>query len=317
MKEVKVFASLLVLLLGLTYWSTSDEEKPRTVQTASVFETDASNITGLRLVTRTQTVSMSFRKNEQQEKYPWIRIETKSSTRAFVANDKIEKLLKKYANFEAVRSLGSDFDEKALSQLKFDSPARKLSIQLKSGERKFELGGRTHGARDHYLRAVGNKEIFLMAKKTIADLESPESQLMLRKIIKVSLDDVASVLIKSGKKSRTILRQNRLSKKDAFWASSTAPEERNETLGNYVDKVLKLTVRKYGTKESPLPEGKLIAEVHWQNDSGKTLDKLSLYRSDEKRLSFLVRSDATQVPVEVSRSLGEQLERDLPVIFEP
>ena len=315
MKEVKVLLALLVLLLGVAYWSNSEEDGPRVVKSVSVFETDASNITGLRLVTKTQTVSMSFRQDDKKASYPWFRIETKSSTRAFVGNDKVEKLLKKYANFEAIRSLGSDFDSERLSKLKFDSPARKLTIQLKSGERKFELGGRTHGARDHYLRSVGGKEVFLVAKKLIADFESPESQLTLRKIMKLSMEDVAAVVVTAKEKSQKILRQNRLSAKDAFWAASAAPDERNETLGNYVDKALKLTARKYGPKESPLPQGDLLFSMRWEDDSGKTLDTIHLFKSDEKRVSYLVQSEATHVPVEVSRTIGEQLERDLAVIL--
>ena len=102
---------------------------------------------------------------------------------------------------------------------------------------------------------------------------------------------------------------------DAFWASSTAPDERHETLGNYVDKVLKLTARKYGTSESPLPQGDPLFSMSWENDSGKTLENVRLFKSDEKRVSYLVQSEATHVPVEVSRTIGEQLERDLDVIL--
>jgi hypothetical protein len=311
MKEVKILTVVLVVLLSTAYWSSSKDENTRVVDSVTIFETDASAIRGLRLVTRTQTIALSFRRDAGDGSYPWFRIETKTSTRGFVANDKVDKLLKKYADFEAIRSLGSDFDAQQLAKFKFDSPLRKLTIALKSGDRNFELGGRTHGARDHYLRAVGRREIFLVAKKTIADLESPASQLMQRKIIEVSMQDVASVVIKAAKESKTVLRQNRLSTKDAFWASEAKPDERSETLGNYLDKALKLTARKYGTAETKLPSGTLLFEMSWRDESDKPLQTLRLFKSDGKRLSYTAQSEATRVPVEVSRSIAEQLERDL------
>lgn len=315
MREVKVLSVLLCVLLVAAYWSSSQEGSTRSSERVTIFEVDESAVTGLRLVTRTQTVSMSFRKDAVQAEYPWFRIETKSSTRAFVGNEKSGNLIKAFAEFEAIRSLGSSFDKAALKNLSFHSPNRRLTILMKSGERVFELGGRTHGARDHYLRSVGQKEVFLLRKKTIADLESPEAQFMQRKMLEVEMLDLASVVITAGKKSKTVLRQNRLSAKDAFWASEDLPQARNETLGNFIDKALRLTARKYGTKESPLEGGDLILSLELRDESKQTLDRIMLYKHDSKRLSFSVHSASSHVRAEVSRSISQQLETDLPSLL--
>jgi len=316
MKEVKILSVLLLALLGAAYWSSSQDGQARSSERVTIFEIDKGAVTGLQLVTRTQTVSVSFREDAEKQSYPWFRVETKTSTRGFVGNDKTEKLIKKFAQLEAIRSLGSSFDADALKKLNLDSPLRRLAISTKSERRQFALGGRTHGARDHYIRSDGSREVFLVKKKTISDLESPESQFMQRKVVELAMEDLAAVVISAQGKTKRVLRQNRLSAKDAFWASEKLPQERDETLGNFVDKALRLTARKYGSKESPLDGGKLILTLKLQAEADRALETLVLFKHDEKRLSYSVRSRSTHVRAEVSRSVAEQLERDLEAVLE-
>ena len=87
-------------------------------------------------------------------------------------------------------------------------------------------------------------------------------------------------------------------------------------LGNFVDKALRLTARKYGSKESPLDGGKLILTLKLQAEADRALETLVLFKHDEKRLSYSVRSRSTHVRAEVSRSVAEQHERDLEAVLE-
>lgn len=315
MKEVKFLSVILMAILTVLYFDSQEETVSDTVSEVTIAETDPSDITGLTLVTRTQTITMSMKKDTEGEQYPWFRIESKSSTRAFVASDKTEKLVGKYARLKAIRSLGKNFSPEEIASLKLKSPMRRLVIKQGSGEKTFELGGRTHGARDHYIRAKGGSEIYLIAKKTIADLESPEAQLMQRKVISAKLEDVSSALISNENKTIEILRKNRLSKKDAFWASKKEPEQRNETLGNYMSKLLSSTARSYGSREKPLKSESFLLRMKLLDESGDVIDELEVSKGATKRPSYLVKSKATRQIAEIRRTLGEQLEQDLSTVL--
>ena len=311
MKEVKFLSAVLIAILMMLYLDTREDKVSESDTEITIAATNASDIIGLRLVTRTQTISMAIKKDADGDEYPWFRIESKSSTRAFVANDKTKKLVAKYARLQAIRSLGKDFSPPEIEKLKLHSPMRRLVIQQSSENKTFELGGRTHGARDHYIRAKDGSEVFLIAKKTIADLESPESRLMQRKVISAKLEDVSSAIITDKNKTIEILRKNRLSKKDAFWASKKEPEQRNETLGNYMSKLLSVTARGYGTSEKPLESESLLLRMKLLNESEDVIDEFEISKGATKRPSYLIRSKATRQMAEIRRTLGEQLEQDL------
>ena len=97
MKEVKFLFAVLIVVLTLLYLDSKEESLTQSASEITIFETSPSEITGLRLVTRTQTIAMSTKKDADGEPYRWFRIESKTSTRAFVGNDKAEKLVERYA----------------------------------------------------------------------------------------------------------------------------------------------------------------------------------------------------------------------------
>ena len=316
MKEVKILALLLFVLLAVAWMSWTEEGDKASDDAVTVVSASPADIASLQLVTRTQTVALSFREDPDAGRYPWFKVVTKTSTRAFGGSDKVDDLLKSFAPFEAKRSLGSALSDEELALAKLDAPKRKLVVGLQTGERVFEVGGRTHGSRDHYLRATGGREVFLIGSRVLGDLEFPEGRFMERKVRKVGLEDVAAVTISAGGQLKRVLHKNRLSKKEAFWADEAAPDERSETLGNYLDKVDKLTVSRYSRDGKPLEQGEPVLEVTWYDDGDAVLEHLTVSKTmDGKRTVFIGRSRTTRVPVELTRTIAEQLERDLSVLF--
>jgi hypothetical protein len=315
MSEVKILLAALMGLLGAAWWSWTAEDAPKATATVVALEARPSEVQRVSFVTRTQTVAISFREAEGG-RYPWFEVWSKTSTRAFTGSEAVDELLDRLAPLKALRSLGRGLPPEVLTDAKLDHPQRRLEIGLTGGPKIFDVGGRTFGARDHYLRPRGGDEVFLVESKVLGDLEYPEGKYMQRKLRDLKLEDVDHVIVAAGGRSKKVLRKNRLSAKDAFWADEATPDARSETLENYLDKVEKLSVLRYGDTVAPLPAGDPVVEVAWHDEGGKVLERLTLSKGvDGEKTIWMARSGLSKVPGEVTRSTAEQLERDLGVVF--
>lgn len=316
MRENQLLLGVLVVLAGTAYWSWTKEEKKVSTEKVVMVSGQSSDIELIKLTTKTQTVSVS-RRDLKGEPYVWFEIATKHRNRGFVGNDKVEELLKSFAPFSALRSLGPVAPDK-LENIKLKKPEKKLSLKLKGSEKLFEIGDRTYGSRDHYVRPVSGKEVYLVESKVLGDLEYPESRFMQRNLRKADMQDVQALEVTAGGKTRRFLHQNRLAKAEAYWATDTNPEQQNETVGNWVSKLDTLSVRNYLEAEDPLKDATLVLELAWIDPGDKKTETLSLYRRKAEKgdaEDYYSVGTATKLPVEVTRSVAEQLERDLAVLF--
>lgn len=316
MRENQLLLGVLVVLLGTAYWSWTKEEKKVTTEAVTIVAGQPSELELIKLVTKTQTVSVS-RRDVKGESYVWFQIDTKHRNRGFVGNDKVDELLKSFAPFSALRSLGPVSADK-LEAIKLKKPEKKLSLKVKGSERHFEIGDRTYGSRDHYVRPTAGKEVYLVASKVLGDLEYPESRFMQRNLRKADLQDVTALEVTAGGKTRRFLHQNRLAKNEAYWATDTNPEQLNETVGNWVSKLDTLSVRNYLEGPDALKGATLVLELAWIDPADKKSETLSLYRRKAEKgegEDYFGVGTATRLPVEVTRSVAEQLERDLAVLF--
>ena len=137
-------------------------------------------------------MSLSLRDADAQ-KYGWFEVEVRKRKRAFAGNEETDKLIEGFAPFKALRSLGKDLAGKEFEETKLQKPERRLVLNYGGSPKEFEIGGRTSGARDHYLKAKGGNEIYLVASKILGDLEYPEGKYMQRKLRTAKLDQVEKV----------------------------------------------------------------------------------------------------------------------------
>ena len=107
--------------------------------------------------------------------------------------------------------------------------------------------------------------------------------------------------------------KNRVSPNDSFWAAEGA-ETKNETLENYVDKLDKLTAQEYDAESKKFSEATPVLVVTWFDESGeKPKTRVELRRvGSGKDAEYYADSEATRMPVKISKFVGEQIERDLP-----
>jgi hypothetical protein len=311
--EVRVLGGLLAVLLVGAYLSWTKKEETVSSEKVTVLEAKPDDIQGLRLYTKTQTVSVE-RRTTEGEPYVWFEIETGTKKRSFVGNKTTSSLFESFGPFVALRSLGSSLTKEQLDQAKLEKPESKLVLRLRDSDRTYEVGGRTYGARDWYVRATGQKEVYLVASRVLSDIEFPEGRFMQRKLRNLEDKDVTAAVLKAGPREKRMLHQNRLSDKDAYWADAAQPDAKNETIENWLDKLTNLNASTY-LEESALKDATPVFEVAWfEEDEAK--ERVTLYRvPDGDKQKYLARSTATRLPVEVPRSTAEQLEQDLAVVL--
>lgn len=316
MNELKIYGALLVALLGGAYWSwTREDPAATTSDKVTIVEGLPGQLKAVTFFAKTATITVTKKREDKGGDYHWFVVEQHGKKKSFLGNDKVEKMLEGFAPLKGLRSLGK-LEGAELAETKLDKPERRLVLSFESGDRELEVGGRTSGARDHYVRIKGQTQVFLVGSAVLGDLELPEGRFMQRKLRNEPLNEVGKLMVAANGKTKVLLHQNRLSPNESYWAAETKPDEKNETLGNWVDKLDKLTAVDYGTEEAKLPleaEGTPILEATWYGDDGeKTLSTISLWKvGDDKKTDYYARATATRRPVKLSRLAAEQLEKDL------
>lgn len=318
MNEVKVYAALLAVLMVGSYFSfTREEPAPGSVEKVTILDVPKGGLTGLTLFGKSSTVTVTFKKDNDGKEYGWFVVEQNKKKRPFVGNDKVDKMIEGFTPFTGLRSLGKLTGEE-LEETKLEKPDKKLVLHTKGGDKIFSVGGRSAGARDYYVRPAGSVEVFLVASAVVGDLEFPEGRFMQRKLREQALKDVSQVSITANGKAKTILHRNRLSPNDSYWATEQKPDEKSETLGNYADKLDKLSALEYAPEDQPYPsEGTPVLTATWYGEDEKTvLSSVEIWRvGADKTAEYYARSTATKVPVKLSRFSADQLERDLATVM--
>lgn len=315
MNEVKVFSGLLLALLAGAYVSWTKSPEGRSTETkVELFAGTKDAIEELRLVSSTATVTVSFKKDDDGTRYPWFTYAAGKVTRGFTANKSFDERLASFAPFMAVRSLGVLSPSELKSVGLSGKGERKFTLTTRNQTKVFEVGGRTHGARDHYVRPEGRAEVYIVEARVLGDLEFPDGHFMQRRLVEASEETSEKVTVADSQgQMKTLVRRSDDSPAGGFWALESSPDTPNETWGNYLDKLVKLSASEYlGDAASFETQYRPILEARWFNKDGKVTGSVTLAKAGEgKTANYAAMSMATRVPVKVARFTAEQLEHDL------
>ncbi len=194
-------------------------------------------------------------------------------------------------------------------------PKRRLEIRGGGKSKRYLVGNRTNGRRDHYVKTETSDEVFLVASATLGDLELAQSKYMQRRLLVKPLEEIGAVTIAANGQAATFVQRNRNDRKTAVW---TAEEEQTarEEVGSFMLKLSRLTVRKYPEDQSVIDEATPLLELSWKDDAGEPVGATTLYRvGDGDKAKYFGKSDRTVLVGEVSRGTAAQLEKDLATVF--
>ena len=317
MIENRAYGASALILMGAAYLSWNKTKETPSDSSVVLIDESPRSMKSIRFTSSTSTVVISFLEDKYGP-YTWFEFETRDITRSFVANESFDQTLESYTKFEALRSLGR-LAGPTLNLTKLGTSQQKLEFKTRQGGyTRFDVGGRTSGARDVYVRKHNHDEVFLVRGELMNQLQNPIGRFMQRKVRNAPLREVESLTLKAGSRQLEGLHKNRRSLREAYWVYSTSPDRPSKTLGNFVSKTEQLNVTEYLKDQSIFDNSEPVMELRWRDRSGKTIDTLELKRSGTgTSAKYLVKSEATRFVAQTRRSLGEQLEADLDIVFTP
>jgi len=174
------------------------------------------------------------------------------TTKQFRGNDETDKLLEQFAPLKAVRVLGKVDDAKA-KELGLSESKKSLTVSARGQTFKFAIGGTSYGGGDSYVRD-GEGRVSLISQRLISNFEFAESRLMERRLHRFERTDFDRLEVSVGGKKRVLIQKNRQDPANFYFAEEATPDKRDDTLKNWVDKILRMAINDYVAQgEEPQP----------------------------------------------------------------
>lgn len=229
-------------------------------------------------------------------------------TTTFVSVSGGNKLAETIAPLKALRSIGRIADDRA-SEFGLTEPEGTITIKLRGGERKLVVGGATPGGADRYARDEATGEVYAIKGDIYRDLETAESRLMERELHEWKDVDLTRARVIAGDKRRELVRSGDEGKK--VWADPASPEQKDETVGNWMSKLDRLRPTEY---VAAAPEQKeIVVRVEYTGRSGD-IGFVELVKgppaASGKPDYFLV-TERTRLHGKVPVGVAEQVEQDV------
>lgn len=237
----------------------------------------------------------------------------------FISLSKGLELAESLATLEARRVLGK-IEPARIPDFGFDeTDFGTLKVNVGGKEHTLQLGDKTPGGSDRYVRDTTTGEAYVIAGSIANALISAENRLIEREFHDFGEDKVGKVVIKTATGSREVVRH--AVEKD-FWARPESADTKDETVSNWMTKVERLRVTTYVEllEPAPTPEDQVVTVEYW-SDGGRRLGFLELVRLPSKdptaKPEYVARSERTRWHATVLRSTAEQIEQDLGSVLAP
>lgn len=229
-------------------------------------------------------------------------------TKRFISVDEAEKLLSAMAPAKSYRSLGK-LDAAQLVDYGLDKPEAKLTVVVGGKSHQIEVGALTPGSGDHYVRDPGSGFVYTYSADQIGKLKFAESRLFEHDLHGFNVDEVKSVEVLAGGKSRKVVR---VDGKANAWADVATPAAVDETVGNWLLKVQRLRPQSYVEKPSGLPSSGFV-KLEYFDQKGKA-GYLEVYRAMTPEKKYFARSERSRWYVEIPASSAEPIEQDVTTV---
>ncbi|KYG03353.1 DUF4340 domain-containing protein [Sorangium sp. So ce542] len=229
-------------------------------------------------------------------------------TTTFVSVTAGNKLAEAIAPLKALRSVGRIGDDRA-SEFGLAEPEGTLTVKLRGGERKLVVGGATPGGADRYARDEATGEVYAIKGDIYRDLDTAESRLMERELHEWKDVDLTQARVIVGDKRRELTRSGDEGKK--FWADPASPEQKDETVGNWMSKLDRLRPTEYVA--APPEQKEVVVRVEYTGRAGD-IGFAELVKgppgASGKPDYFLV-TERTRLYGKVPVGVAEQVEQDV------
>jgi hypothetical protein len=179
------------------------------------------------------------------------------TTKSFRGSESADKLLEAFEPLKALRGLGT-VDEAKAKDLGLAESKKGLTVTFKGQQVVFTIGSTSYGAGDVYVRDGGGK-VYLLPSRFQSDFEYAESRLMERRMHRFERQDISKVEITVGQKKKVLVQGKRQDPTGSFWAEEATPDKKDETLRNWMNKVLGMAISDYVVKGEE-PQGPAMSQ---------------------------------------------------------
>jgi hypothetical protein len=230
----------------------------------------------------------------------------KHETLHFVGVKAADDLVKSLAPLRALRAVGKIEGTRA-EEFGLDKPDGTLKITISGKEQSLVVGGATPGGTERYARA-SNGDVYAITGDVVQNLLYAETRLAERDLQDFKPEEVTSVKILKGAKSREL---SRIPDKNEGWADAASPTKLDETAGNWMSKLGRLHVQDWIEKPSVAigPDNTIVSVAYFAGK--KSLGTLDLYKvPGEKGNEYLAKSAYGRWYARVVTSSAEQVDQD-------
>lgn len=180
------------------------------------------------------------------------------SVKQFRGSDLADKMLLQFSPLRALRAIGT-VDEAKAKELGLTDTKKELLISARGQTYAFAIGNTSYGSGDYYAKD-GQGRVFLLSHNLIGDFEFAESRMMERRLHRFSQPDFTRVEVSVNGKTRTLQQQKREDAQNYFFADQSTPDKRDDSLKNWVDKVLRMAIQDYVAQgEEPKGDSEQVA----------------------------------------------------------
>jgi Domain of unknown function (DUF4340) len=341
---VHVGLFVVACLLGLRAWTAEDEPNKKPVA-AELWSGRVSDLSRIEYRTEKKVVTLEP-KEDEAGRYFIGTIETtpekpkpvaadagapaaehpaphavpaNTEPKRFISLTKGSELADSLATLKATRVLGKIAPER-IPDFGFDkTDLGELKVVLAGKEHTLQLGEKTPGGSDRYVRNTATGEAYVISGSIANDLTAADNRLIEREFHDFGDEKVGKVVIKTATGSREVVRH--AVEKD-FWAHPESPDTKDETVSNWMTKLDRLRVTTYVESLDPAakPEDQVVS-VEYYNDKGRKLGFFELSRRPSKdakeKPEYVARSERTRWNATVLRSTAEQIDQDLASVVTP
>jgi hypothetical protein len=336
---------VLACLLGLRAWTAEDEPNKKPVA-AELWSGRVSDLSRIEYRTDKKVVTLEPKEDESgryfigtietvgekakpaaaadagapmPDHHPPHAVPESSEPKRFISLTKGAELADSLATLKASRVLGKIAPER-IPDFGFDKTDQgELKVVVAGKEHVLQLGEKTPGGSDRYVRNTGTGEAYVIPGSIANDLTAADNRLIERDFHSFGEEKVGKVVIKTATGSREVVRH--AVEKD-FWARPESPDTKDETVSNWMTKVDRLRVTTYveALDPAPKPEDQVVTVEYW-SDKGRKLGFLEIVRRPGKepkdKPEYVAKSERTRWHATVLRSTAEQIEQDLASVVTP
>ncbi len=242
--------------------------------------------------------------------------------RGFLTNASFKDYVKRVTPLRAVRALGPIREK--LADFGLDAVGTRITVACGGKSVQLEVGARTFGTGQLYLRDAKSKDAYLFDDAFVSDLESAQFKFMQTELHAFAVDDVDEAKVTARGIEKRLLQRDKKLGEQGHWVDASAPTKRNELYNNWFARLRKLRVREYlpegtqpGAELAPGSTGAVttVVTIEYTHD-GKPSGRLELVRVQQGSAAhYYARTETTQGFVTLYDSAAKELESDVGLVM--